>query len=160
MRVIDILKENIKVNFKEVALEIIPLPNSGSHRQYFRILLKNRSIIGVFNENIKENTAFIEFAKHFKQRGLNVPAVLAYNLNEHIYFIEDLGDEILFLKVIKEQKEGRFSKELISIYKNVIDELIRFQIEGNKGLNYSFCYPIKEFNKNSIQWDLNFFKYI
>jgi hypothetical protein len=37
--------------------------------------------------------------------------------------------------------------------------LPRFQIEAGKSLNYNFCYPRAQFDKQSMMWDLNYFKY-
>ena len=159
MRIIDVLNKNVFENFKKHPVEIVPLPNSGSRRLYFRILFYDRSIIAVYNKNIKENTAFIEFTKHFQKTGLNVPKILAYNLTENIYFLEDLGDDVFFKKVIEQQGTDQFSQDIFNTYINVIDELIRFQIDAHKGFNYNHCYPIKEFSKKSILWDLYFFKY-
>ncbi len=159
MKVIEILNKNVFENFKKNPIEIKLLPNSGSRRQYFRIFFEDRTIIAVYNNNIKENTAFIEFTKHFHKKGLNVPKILAYNLTEDVYFIEDLGNEIFFNKIIEVQKSSNFSDELVEMYKKVIVELIKFQIIGHQEFNYNHCYPIKEFNKKSILWDLNYFKY-
>ncbi|MFQ5630646.1 MAG: phosphotransferase, partial [bacterium] len=72
---------------------------------------------------------------------------------------EDLGDTTLFsyLSTLRE-KEG-FSEEIIRIYEKVVELLPQFQIVAGKKLDYSLCYPRESFDKQSMMWDLNYFKY-
>jgi aminoglycoside/choline kinase family phosphotransferase len=153
----------LKLLFKnwanESAQKIIPLAQSGSYRKYFRIEGEEKKAIGVFNPDNKENLAFITFTKYFLKKKLNVPKLYAQKLNENIYLIEDLGDTTLYSLIEKLTPESKFSKEIIDNYKAALNHLIRFQIDGGKGLDYSVCYPRKRFDKQSILWDLNYFKY-
>jgi len=144
---------------KEEALYIIPLAQSGSYRKYFRINGKEKTAIGVFNPDEKENKAFISFTKHFLKKGLNVPKLYTQNLEENIYLIEDLGDTTLFSLIEKEKTNNSLSEKVLSYYRDALSHLIRFQIDGGKGLDYSVCYPRAKFDKQSIIWDLNYFKY-
>ena len=52
-----------------------------------------------------------------------------------------------------------FNDKIVHFYKKVIDMLPRFQIEAGKNLNYNVCYPRPQFDKQSMMWDLNYFKY-
>ncbi len=131
------------------------LRQSGSYRKYFRFFSEQKTVLGVYNPDRKENEAFVSFAKHFKKIGLNVPDVFDVFFDENIYFIEDLGDETLFDFLQKNKNE----KEIIKTYKKILDWLIRFQFEGIKNLDLTKCYPRDIFDKQSIMWDLNYFKY-
>ena len=132
---------------------ITPLPVSGSARKYFRIKNKNVSVVGVFGPEFKENRAFTTFSKHFKSVGLNVPEILAEDLSSNIYLEEDLGDQTLF-KLL--QSDFQTAKEY---YKKAVADLISFQVDGGKKLDYSVCFPREIFDKQSMFWDLNYFKY-
>lgn len=141
------------------ALSINPLPPSGSYREYYRIKGSDKQALAVYNPDAKENRAFIQFAQHFHHCGLNVPRIYAENAKANIYLVEDLGDLTLFDYLSQVYKNGIFPKDLIEIYKTVIAELPRFQIVAGKTLNYNYCYPRKRFDKRSMLWDLNYFKY-
>ena len=143
----------------EEVLDIIPLIQSGSYRSYYRITGKEKTAIGVFNPDKKENRAFIPFTKHFLKKGLNVPKLYNTYLKENIYLLEDLGDTTLFSLIENKKSPAKSSNEIIEYYKQALQHLIRFQIDGGKGLDYSICYPRKKFDRQSILWDLNYFKY-
>jgi aminoglycoside/choline kinase family phosphotransferase len=158
-QVIQRLKFLYKSWANEEAIYIVPLAQSGSDRKYFRINGKEKTAIGVFNPDEKENKAFISFTKHFLKKGLKVPKLYAQQLKENIYLIEDLGDTTLFSLIEKEKASDSLSERLLNYYKVSLSHLIRFQLDGGKGLDYSVCYPRAKFDKQSILWDLNYFKY-
>jgi len=143
---------------KEKVLNIDPLAQSGSYRKYFRITGKEKNAVGVFNPDRKENIAYITFTEHFLKKKLNVPRLFAKNIKDNIYLIEDLGDTTLF-SFIEQQHSEPLQKKIVDYYKEALKNLIRFHIDGGKGLDYSVCYPRNKFDKQSIQWDLNYFKY-
>jgi len=156
-KVINQLKILYKDWAKEEVLTVSPLTASGSNRKYFRITSKDKSAIGVFNSDKRENEAFIYFTKHFHKKGLNVPKLFAHQLKGNIYLLEDLGDTTLYSLVEKGNYE--LSEKVFGYYKVALSQLIRFQIEGGNGLDYSVCYPRDKFDKQAILWDLNYFKY-
>jgi len=159
MEEINLLKMLYENWAKEEVLNIAPLAQSGSYRKYFRITGKAKNAIGVFNPDKKENRAFITFTNHFIKKGLNVPHLFDHNLRENIYLIEDFGDTTLFSLVESQKAEGQLSAKIVGYYKDALNNLIRFQIDGGKGLDYSVCYPRDKFDRLSILWDLNYFKY-
>jgi len=143
----------------EKPVKIEPLPAHGSYRQYYRIFSEERTAIGAFNEDRAENIAFLTFSKHFYDKSLPVPEIYGQNLNANVYLEQDLGDITLFsfLSDIRE-KEG-FSNTIIKVYEKTIRFLPRFQIQAGKSINYKLCYPRHSFDKQSMLWDLNYFKY-
>ena len=135
------------------------LPPSGSYREYCRLQNAQRSVIGAFNSDIKENTAFLSFTNHFKKKGIPVPEIIAVSSDLKKYLLEDLGDITLFDFLIKTREQEGFSSQTISEYKKVLRLLPRLQIHAGKDLDYSVCYPRAAFDKQSMMWDLNYFKY-
>lgn len=144
----------------EEPAEIKELAESGSYRRYYRITGHSGTAIGVFHDDKRENSAFISFTNHFVKAGLPVPEIYAESQNENIYLIRDLGDLTLFGYLISvKNNEIDFPPELTSIYREVIEWLPRFQIHAGKELDYNLCYPRSAFDRQSMIWDLNYFKY-
>ena len=143
----------------EKSITITALPAHGSYRRYYRIIGASKQAIGVYNEDIKENVAFLSFSKHFLKHGLKVPEIYDQELDKNIYLEEDLGDETLFSFLTKEREKESFSTALKNQYKKVIGALPRFQVTAGKDIDYSVCYPRSSFDRQSMMWDLNYFKY-
>jgi aminoglycoside/choline kinase family phosphotransferase len=141
----------------EQVTSILPLTRTASNRSYFRITSATKKAIGTYGPDPKENTAFVSFTKSFYQKGLPVPELYAENLSEQIYIQEDLGGTTLY-RFLQENKDG-FSESSMEMYKKVLAGLARMQVEGTKDLDYSVAYPRPDFDRQSMQWDLNGFKY-
>ena len=160
MKEIDIISGSYIEIFKTRYLHIDPLPKSGSDRKYFRITSPDRTIIGACNPVIEENEAFIGFTSNFISKGLPVPRVLAYLPEKNVYFIQDLGDTSLFNWLQSRHCASEFTDEIKNIFRKIIDNLILFQTIGIVGLNLELCYPHKSFDRQSMMWDMNYFKYM
>lgn len=139
--------------------KIVALPPSGSYRKYYRIWCKDKTYIGAYNEDRKENNAFVSFTSHFIQLGLNVPELYASNLDENVYLLQDLGDITLLSYIERNTDEDNFSGETIAIYKKVLSHLPLFQVNGGRNIDFSVGYPRFAFDRQSMMWDLNYFKY-
>ena len=135
------------------------LPRSGSIRKYFRIKGRSKQVIAAFNPDLQENEAFFSFTDHFLKKGLNVPEIFAKIPEEGIYLLQDLGDTTLFSLLSEADRRDGIPDSIVSFYKQSLDELIRFQVVAGKDLDYSVCYPRPAFDRQSMQWDLNYFKY-
>lgn len=136
---------------------VYSLPISGSQRQYFRIeTIDGFSAIGCFSDNITENKVFFHFTKQFFSVGLPVPEIFNIHSNQKHYLIQDLGNKTLF-QFVSESTD--FRHDVLPMYKKVIDELIQFQLKGKEIIDFKKAYPREAFDKQSILWDLNYFKY-
>lgn len=138
--------------------DIEPLAGAGSNRNYYR-LKGNPQLIGVYGTSEAENRAFLYMARHFEAKGLPVPHVYAQTDDAMAYLQEDLGDISLFQAIGHGRTTGTFSNEEKSLLKQTIRLLPRIQFEGAEDMDFSVCYPQAEFNRRSILWDLNYFKY-
>ncbi|MGM9774717.1 MAG: phosphotransferase [Candidatus Egerieousia sp.] len=135
------------------------LPSSGSNRRYFRLKNDKFTAIGAKGTSVEENIAFIELAKHFRSEGLNVPEVYCVSEDKVFYLQEDLGDITLFNTVAPGREIGTYSEDEIELLKRTIALLPKFQFQGGKDLDYSFCFPQPEFDERNIWFDFNYFKY-
>ena len=142
-----------------VPTDIKPIAESGSARKYYRIFVGGNTMIGAYNANIEENDAFFYLTKHFGAMGLHVPQLLAINEQHDCYLQSDLGDESLFGIIQRDLKTGGFNSSTIALFKQALEQLVRFQTEGHQGLDYSKVYPMPCFDKAAVIDDLDYFKY-
>lgn len=137
-------------------------PASGSSRRYFRLFVdkqgEEKSYMGVFYPEKGESKAYYFFTRHFLERGLNVPPIYAYTGDYRYFIIKDLGDETL-LRILDKKRSTGTDEDIVTLYKPVIDDLLDFQLEGIRGLNLEYAFPVAAFSEQSVKWDLNYFKY-
>ena len=136
-----------------------PLPKSGSQRRYYRLFVNGKSFIGVYNDNLNENQLFINFTLHFGAKKLHVPQIFAISKDGLSYIQEDLGRSMLLDFALNKDNTGGLTEEVMHLYRQALVELLRFQFLGGKDLDYSHCLPRPVFDRRSIYWDLNYFKY-
>lgn len=157
----DVLKRLFEQRFHMPAETLAPLQGKlgGSGRAIVRVRGGGVSAIGILYSVREENVAFLEFSRHFKAHGLPVPEIYAEDLSAGAYLEEDLGDTTLFDYLSRNRSGDAISPEVVEAYRKVVAELPRFQVEAGRGLNYKVCYPRASFDRQSIAWDLNYFKY-
>ena len=140
----------------KTADSIIPLPASGSNRRYFRMAFGSQSVIGAVGEDVEENIAFFYLTDHFSSKGLPVPKILGVSDDSFSYLQEDVGTHDLFSfvtnKSIPEAEREAKLREALSL-------LVKFQVNGAEGLDFSRCYPQESLDATTVMWDLNYFKY-
>lgn len=132
------------------------LEQAGSERRYFRIWnQQNKSIIGTYGANIKENESFLYFSKNFYAKKLPIANIIAISDDKICYLQEDYGANAL----INELETHGENEKVYALFKKSITELARLQVEGDKELDYDQCLTNKEFGKQAIMADLLYFKY-
>jgi aminoglycoside/choline kinase family phosphotransferase len=157
----DILKQLFEQHFHVPATQVKPLQGDlgGSGRKIIRLSTEQSSAIGILYDVREENVAFLEFSRHFRRHGLPVPEIYGDDLSQGAYLEEDLGSTTLFEFLSKNRTADKIAPQVIEAYRKVIAVLPRFQVEAGRDLNYEVCYPRASFDRQSISWDLNYFKY-
>jgi aminoglycoside/choline kinase family phosphotransferase len=157
----DVLKRLFEEHFHLPAEDVRSLQGQlgGSGRVIVRLTGGKFSAIGILSSVQEENVAFLEFSRYFRRHGLPVPEIYAEDLSEGAYLEEDLGDTTLFEFLGAHRDGDAIAPEAMEAYRKVVAALPRFQVKAARDLNYSVCYPRASFDRQSINWDLNYFKY-
>ena len=143
----------------EVVTRLVP---DGSQRQYYRLTATGqKSVIGAHGPDAEENRAFLSYSRALRGAGLPVPEIFAADEPLGIWLFEDLGDTTLFaaLSAARKREPGEFPAAILPIYEKVVAELPRFQSLGARAIDFSHAYPRAAFDEQSMNWDLNYFKY-
>jgi aminoglycoside/choline kinase family phosphotransferase len=141
---------------------VVSIAGDGSQRTYHRLISGDGStLIGAFGPDPDENRAFLSFSRALRGIGLPVPEIYAVDELVGVWLEEDLGEATLFdaLEEARSREAGAFPASALSIYRRVLEILPRFQVEGDAVIDYSLAYPHAAFDRQSILWDLNYFKY-
>jgi len=157
----EVLKRLFEQHFHSPVERVQPLQGElgGSARKIIRLSSEKLSAIGILYDVREENVAFLEFSRHFRRRGLPVPEIYAEDLSHGAYLEEDFGDTTLFEFLSDHRSGATIAPEAVAAYRKVVAVLPRFQVEAGRDLNYKVSYPRASFDRQSIAWDLNYFKY-
>ena len=157
------MEEILKRLFEEWAgeglAEMHALAANGSNRRYWRMSGPSRRCIAAFNDDVAENEAFFSYSTALLSRGVAVPELYAVSHDRRHYLQQDLGDVTLYSYLYDKKRKGEgFDNEALQLYQRVLGDLAHMQVAG-RDLDFSKAYPRKDFDAQSIQWDLNYFKY-
>ena len=157
----DVLRKLFEQHFHSPVERVLPLQGQlgGSGRKIIRLVSEKISAIGILYDVREENAAFLEFSRHFRKHDLPVPEIYAEDLEHGAYIEEDFGDTSLFEFLSKHRSGESIEPQVVEAYRKVVRVLPRFQVEAGRDLNYKVCYPRGSFDRQSIAWDLNYFKY-
>ncbi len=122
----------------EARYRLSMLPGDGSTRLFQRLEPQHEQSY-IFMQNPpqsdflkKENLAYLKIGDHLLSRGIPLPEILKYDFNSGFFILEDMGDRTL-------QDEVSRSTERIKKYENVIETLLRLQVDGKKGFDTAWC---------------------
>lgn len=146
-------------HFGEEAESMEMLPLSGSYREYIRLKSTHNSAIGAWNADVKENNAFLTFSAQLRLSGIPVPEIYAVSDDKTTYLQQDLGNVNLFDFLSEVRNTEGFSQTIVDEYRKVLAILPEIQVVATKNIDYSVCYPRNAFDRQSMMWDLSYFKY-
>ena len=158
---IDVLQRLFDRHFHSPVEQTLPLQGQlgGSGRRIIRLTGGKARAIGILHDVREENAAFLEFSRHFRRYGLPVPEIYGEDLQHGAYLEQDLGNTTLFEFLSANRSGDSIAPLAIEAYRKVVSILPSFQVEAGRDLNYKVCYPRGSFDRQSIAWDLNYFKY-
>lgn len=160
MDITELLAQRYTEFYKQAPQKIEAITKAGSNRSYYRFYGNSGSVLGVYSDNTEETETFLYYSKVFSELNLNTPHIYHVSADLKTYFIEDFGNDQLLSVVESEYKQhGYFTEKLTDLYKKSIIALVKMQIAAGKSIDFERAYSISEFNKQSILFDLNYFKY-
>ena len=149
-------------HFGHAPRSVLEIAGDGSNRVYFRLIGPDlETAIGAYGPDADENRTFFAYTQSFREAGIAVPELLGVDEENRVWLLEDLGDTTLFTALVEARKKDPtpFPAAMLPVYKRVVEELPRIQTIGAKVIDFTLAYPRAAFDRQSILWDLNYFKY-
>lgn len=140
-------------------VSVVKLSGDGSNRSYYRMCAGNVSLIGAVGTCAEENRAFVAMSEKFLSCGIDAPRVLALSADSLCYVQEDLGDTSLFSYMKESRDAGLFLQKDIDMLCRIMSLLPHIQFGVAENFDFGVCYPIDTFDRRTVMWDLNYFKY-
>ena len=98
-----------------------------SFRRYFRVHLQDKNLIAMDAPPKQESCQpFVEIAKLLLDSGLNVPQVIAQDLEQGFLLLSDLGDDTYLSKLTKDNA--------LQLYGDATNALIKLQLSSKPGV--------------------------
>jgi aminoglycoside/choline kinase family phosphotransferase len=145
--------------FPTVNLRFEPLQGDGSQRRFWRVAAAEdgESYIAMENppsdeDSRRENLAYLMIGKHLFDKGLPIPQIHRYDLEQGWFILQDCGDRNL-------QDVARHSRDRIPVYERVVEILFRLQIEGSQGFEPSWCCQTSRYDQRVMRvYEANYFR--
>ena len=123
-----------------------PMTGDGSKRLFTRVISSDsrESFIVVENNPVtdylkKENHAYLMIGKHLFEKGLPLPEIYDYDLDNGWFILEDLGDVKLQDVVIRSNDPGR-------LLEDVVELLFKVQVSGIEGFKKEWCCQTEKYD--------------
>jgi aminoglycoside/choline kinase family phosphotransferase len=126
-----------------------------SARVLVRVSGGGRSAVVAYNPCAKEDSAFVALTECFRRVELPVPQIYVRDSERHLIMMQDLGPTTL-LDIVNQ--EGVFSNRVKDLYKKALEYLAQFQLSAGAVLDYSACYPRREFDVSGMRYDIQAFR--
>ena len=130
------------------------LQQSGSSRVNFIGKSHNQDFIITYNENIRENEAFLYLSEEFSSLKLNTPKILAVNEEKTLYVQEFLGKNTLS-EIISAEGHCERVKSLV---KQTLEKLFTLQQKTEGKIDFRKTFEYEAYDNLPITHDLYYFK--
>lgn len=144
VNLVDKLLDKESFEKRQGVTDLTHLAGDGSQRIFYRLQLSNATtMVGVLPNadsplGLKEAVSAWQICCHLHRRGIAVPEPLAFDEKSGLILFEDLGDQRLH-DLMGHADYLRDDRRSI-IYKEVIRELVRMQVEGRGEFDTSWCW--------------------
>ncbi|MBF0291602.1 MAG: phosphotransferase [Nitrospinae bacterium] len=129
--------------------KIIQLAGDASTRRYYRVNYGSVSSVVMSAKDPVEVTNFISMTNLMKNLGADVPTILG--ADGACLALEDLGDTLLQNRIT-----GMSQSQILSEYRAVVDDLVRFQSAVSSFTNRSNpCWGLS-FDVEKLSWEVEF----
>ncbi len=135
------------IGFPADNIELRSVPNDGSQRLFWRILLDQHDISFIGMENPprddyskRENLAFLMIGRNLFEKGLPVPEIHRVDLGKGRFILEDFGGTNL-------QTAASSPETRDSLYEDVVEVLFRLQTLGVKEFDTAWCCQTKRYDR-------------
>lgn len=147
-------KEFFEKHFGQPSSEFVTLAQSGSSRVNYKAANSTGNYIITYNENLRENEAFLYFSKIFQDLKLNTPQIFAVSEDRKLYIQEFLGQKTLS-EVIAEESQSEHVTELV---KQTLKKLFELQQKTAHCIDYKQTFEYESYDELPIMHDLYYFK--
>jgi len=118
-----------------------PLTGDGSDRKWSRLCTPSLSLIladhGIVGSKKKSEAAsFIHIGQHLHKKKIPVPTIFASDIFSGLVIMKDLGDINLHTLILS----AKDCKEKVSLYREVIDQLLLLSIKGYEGFDAQWTF--------------------
>lgn len=138
-------------------INISQLAGDGSKRLFQRFNIEGINLSYIIMSNypyddylMRENAAYLEIGKHLFNNGLPLPEIFSFDLNNGLFILQDMGDRNL-------QQEVHKSHKRLALYEELLEILIRLQVEGRKDFNIEWCCQTAYYDTNLMRQNEAFY---
>ena len=152
---LDEKKKELLKNFTQPHITIRLLSGGGSDRSFFRIEKEGRSIILMVSPpQDKDFQHYLDIGRFLRALGIGVPEFYETNQEKRFLFMEDVGEQSLYLKV----KKGMPEDEVVFWYHEALETLACMQVGG--GGRWMDCPVLAErtFDYQVLRWETAYFQ--
>lgn len=108
----------LQLTFLQEDITLTPLSGDAGFRRYFRFKYKNQSYIAVdAPPKLSNNQAFVQIQAELFSAGVNVPEIVAKDLEQGFLCLSDLGDTLLSDKLSSNNMQAYYSKAIVELEK-------------------------------------------